>query len=123
MNIPSKKECFQLMQKMKMMDHIVDHSIMVANVTSFLCHSLKKQFPNINTKIAVAAALLHDITKTRSFKTNEVHSITGDILLQQLGYPKVGNIVRQHVMLDIYKNKGKIFEQEIVNYSDKKVKR
>ena len=121
MNIPSKIECFKLIKKMNMMDHIIDHSIMVSNIALFICLKLKKYSPNLDTRLTTSAALLHDITKTRSFNTNEIHSETGGELLTRLGYPEVGNIIRQHVILDSYENDSPLSEQEIVNYSDKRV--
>ncbi len=121
MNIPSKKECFKLIKDMKMMDHIIDHSIMVSNVALFLSLKLKKVCPTIDTHLAMSAALLHDITKTRSFETNEIHSETGAIILTDMGYPEVGDIIRQHVILDSYETQSPISEQEIVNYSDKRI--
>ena len=100
MNIPSKTECFKLIKKMDMMEHIIDHSILVSNIALFLCLKLKKYSPNLDTRLATSAALLHDITKTRSFDTKEIHSETGGLMLIELGYPEVGNIIRQHVILD-----------------------
>jgi uncharacterized protein len=120
MNTPSKKECFKIIKEMKVMDHIVDHSIMVSNVAHFLCKKLKKPH-DLDIRLATSAALLHDITKTRSFDTNESHSETGGILLSDLGYPETGDIIRQHVILDSYDNDFPVTEQEIVNYSDKRV--
>ncbi|MBU8850163.1 MAG: HDIG domain-containing protein [Desulfobacterales bacterium] len=121
MNIPSIKECFKLIKNIGMMDHIVDHSIVVSNIAFFICINLKKQFPDLNTRLVTSAALLHDITKTRSFDTKEIHSETGGLMLTSLGYPEVGNIIRQHVVLDFYGNDSPVSEQEIVNYSDKRV--
>ena len=121
MKIPSQEECFKLITEMEMMTHIVDHSIMVSNVARFLCTRLKKVMPKLDIRLAAHAALLHDITKTRSFSTHEVHSETGGRLLTRMGYPEVGNIIRQHVILDAYETESPICEQEIVNYSDKRV--
>ena len=121
MRIPTQKECFRLIRKMEMMDHIVDHSVMVSHVSLFLCRSLKKRYPNLNTELVTSAALLHDITKTRSFTTGEIHSDTGGQMLSNLGYPEVGEIIRQHVVLDEYSDQPPVTNQEIVNYSDKRV--
>ena len=120
MNTPNREECFRLIHEMDMMDHIIDHSIMVSNVALCLCRYLAKKFPEINTQAVLSAALLHDITKTRSFSTGETHSDTGGILLRDLGYPEIGDIIRQHVILDTNTN-DTVSEQEIVNYSDKRV--
>ncbi len=121
MNIPSKKQCFKLIKNMTMMDHIIDHSIMVSNVALFLCLKLKKYSPDLDPRLATSAALLHDITKTRSFDTKENHSETGGLMLINLGYPEVGDIIRQHVILDSYQKDSPVSVQEIVNYSDKRI--
>ena len=120
MNIPNREECFRLIHKMEMMDHIIDHSIMVSNVAVCLCRFFKK-CPDIDIKCVISAALLHDITKTRSFTTGEIHSETGGILLTDLGYPEIGDIIRQHVTLDACLKNAPITESEIVNYADKRV--
>ncbi len=121
MNIPTTEECFRLIRQMDMMDHIIDHSVMVSNVALCLCRFLKEKFPAINTELVISAALLHDITKTRSFTTGEPHPETGNLLLGGLGYPEIGNIVRQHVILDLGANNSRVSEPEIVNYADKRV--
>lgn len=121
MNIPTQEECFRLIHQMEMMDHIIDHSIMVGNVALCLCQFLKEKFPAINVELVISAALLHDITKTRSFTTGELHPETGCHLLENLGYPEIGNIVRQHVILDMGTHANLVSEPEIVNYADKRV--
>jgi hypothetical protein len=68
-----------------------------------------------------SAALLHDITKTRSFDTGEDHALTGGQFLSDRGYPEVGNLVRQHVVLDEYKATEIPAEADILNYADKRV--
>ena len=46
---------------------------------------------------------------------------TGGRLLTDLGWPEVGDIVRQHVHLDANGHPGPPTEVEIVNYADKRV--
>ncbi len=102
MQIPTKTKCFKLMCEMKMMDHIVAHSMQVCRVATYLTDHLMGQHTHLNAKLIRSAALLHDITKTRSFNTGEDHAITGGQFLADRGYPEVGDLVRQHVVLDIY---------------------
>ena len=121
-DLPDLKYCFDLMKKMSMMDHIIEHSIMVKNVADCICSLLKPLYPELDSKLVQVSALLHDITKTRSFKTGEKHDESGGRLLADLGYNKVGDIIRQHVVLDEYNNfKAPVTEVEIVNYADKRV--
>jgi len=121
MDIPDRKECFIIINDNKMMDHIIKHSIMVGTVAEFLCLNLISTFPDLNIELAKSAGLLHDITKTQSFTTGEKHSETGGELLDKLGFPEAGDIVRQHVFLDNYDLSPPVTEAEIINYSDKRV--
>ncbi len=121
MKIPTQEQCFLLMCEMKMMDHIVVHSMQVCRVATFLAEHLNSAPNRLNHDLIRAAALLHDITKTRSFKTEENHAVTGGQLLAEQGYPEVGDLVRQHVRLDVYTEPVTLGEAEIINYADKRV--
>ncbi len=121
MRIPSKKECYRLICEMRMMDHIVAHSIRVCQVATILVDSLAQQEKSLNRDLIQASALLHDITKTNSFKTGENHAHTAEKLLEGLGYPEAGRIIGQHVMLYEYSASKTPVEAEIVNYADKRV--
>lgn len=121
MRVPSKNECFQLICQMDMMDHIVAHSLRVCQVALALADCLAESNIKLNRELVLAGALLHDITKTRSFITRENHAETGGFLIDDLGYPAVGSIVRQHVKLDDYPEEAFFSEAEIVNYADKRV--
>ena len=118
MRIPTRQECYHIMYRMKMMDHIVGHSLQVCRIATFLADSLEV---DMNPDLVQAAALLHDITKTRSIETREDHAQTGKQLLINLGYPEVGNIVGQHVLLDKYFASDSPTESDVVNYADKRV--
>ncbi len=121
MRIPTQEQCFLLMCDMKMMDHIVVHSMQVCRVATFLAEHLNSGRNRLNHDLIRAAALLHDITKTRSFKTKENHALTGGQFLAEQGYPEIGKLVRQHVRLDEYPNPVVLGEAEIVNYADKRI--
>ncbi len=117
--IPSEAECGRLMADMGMLENIVAHCRQVCRVSLLIVDHLN---PNgLNRDLVRAAALLHDITKTRSFQTHEDHAETGAQLLVELGYPEVGRIVGQHVCLDRYFASQSVTEAEIVNYADKRV--
>jgi len=121
MRIPSKKACYHLICEMEMMDHIVSHSILVCQVATLLVDHLYLQNIYLNREVIQASALLHDITKTRSFKTRENHAQTGEQLLRDLNYPEVGHVIGQHVVLNEYVFSEPPNEAEIVNYADKRV--
>jgi len=121
MQIPTKDQCYQMICKMKMMDHIVVHSLQVCRVATFLTEHLNEQDNRLNFDLIRSAALLHDITKTRSFQTREDHALTGGEYLSDRGYPEIGDLIRQHVKLDEYLIAGTISEAEVLNYADKRV--
>ena len=107
--------------RMGMLENIMTHSLQVCRVASWISDQIRRQGVDINHKLVRAGALLHDITKSRSIKTGEMHSETGSGYLIELGYPEVGDIVRQHVKLDVYFELATPTEAEIVNYADKRI--
>ncbi len=106
---------------MAMLDNIVAHSIRVCQVATLLTDSLIISGHHLDRELIRVAALLHDITKTRSLKTSENHASSGADYLQELGYPEVGGIVGQHVKLSAFDPAGKPDAAEVLNYADKRV--
>lgn len=121
MHVPPLNKCLEMLGAMAMPDHIKDHSRLVCQVALVLADGLIAAGVHLNRDLVMASALLHDITKPRSFKTGENHAQTGGEYLTDLGFPEVGEIVRQHVVLDQYFAGTAPSEAEIVNYADKRV--
>ncbi|MCG6906108.1 MAG: HDIG domain-containing protein [Desulfobacteraceae bacterium] len=121
MRIPTQRECFRLIAEMRMLDHIVAHSIQVCRVATLLVDQLNACRLEINRELVRASALLHDITKTRSLTTGENHAATGCEYVSQRGYPEVGEVVGQHVQLKAAPIDATPLAAEIVNYADKRV--
>ena len=121
MKIPSVETCYRLIEDMGMLPHIVDHSEQVCRVALCLVDHMNHSSARLNRPLVQAAALLHDITKTRSFETGEDHAFTGQKMLKERGFPEVAQIVGQHVHLyDAPRGEG-VDEAQIVNYADKRV--
>ena len=121
MQIPSPNRCLYLLKIMEMPAHIEAHSRMVCRVALVLTDGLIAAGFTLDRELVRASAILHDITKPRSFKTGEYHAQTGGEYLTDLGFFEVGEIIRQHVTLDDYSGNGAPNEAEIVNYADKRV--
>jgi putative nucleotidyltransferase with HDIG domain len=118
--IPSEEECYKLMALYSMLPNITKHSIQVMRV----CRAIMDNLCNgvaINRDMVIAAALLHDITKTRSLGTRERHDVSGGSLLRELGFVRIAEIVEQHVYLKDMSREGALEEREIVFYADKRV--
>ncbi len=109
------------MCEMHMLEHIVVHSLQVCRVGKGLVDFLSAKGIDLDGPLVQAAALLHDITKTRSFKTEENHALTGGRHLTDAGFAEVGDLVRQHVRLDDYSEQQILTEAHIINYADKRV--
>jgi len=119
--IPKRSECLTILADTEMPEHIQAHSKKVCKVALVVADALLSAGVTINRPLILASALLHDITKPRSFTTGENHSKTGGEYLSELGFPEVGDVVRQHVILDAYFKNESPSEAEIVNYADKRV--
>lgn len=121
MHIPRLQECLRLYVTMDMPGHIQDHSRLVCQVALLLADGLIRAGVPLNRDLVRASAMLHDITKPRSFTTGENHAQTGGEYLAAMGCPEVGSIIRQHVVLDHYFAADRPDEAEVVNYADKRV--
>lgn len=111
------------MEEHGMWKNIVRHSLLVERVASCLTKVLLQAGEHLNPGEITAAALLHDITKTRSIKTKENHALTGRQLLENLGYHRIGEIVGCHVLMPaaVFNQKA-VSAEEIVHYADKRVR-
>jgi uncharacterized protein len=118
--IPSIAECKELMAQHAMFPHIVEHSMQVMRVALAITDNLKSSV-TINRDLVIAAALLHDITKTRSLETKERHDRSGGALLKEMGFMRIAGIVEQHVVFQNLNLQGRLEEREIIYYADKRV--
>jgi len=111
-----------LMERYNGRDHIIRHCIRVAEVALSISRELNRRGENLDLDVVEAGALLHDITKAESLDSGEDHSLSAYRLLRTLGYVRVADIVRQHVFLLKESDSPWISEEEVVNYSDKRVR-
>ena len=118
--IPSREECNELMVRHSMRPNIVEHSIQVMHVSLAITDNLKNGVA-VNRDLVIAAALLHDITKTRSLKTKERHDLSGGELLREMGFTSTAEIVEQHIVFENLNLQGRLEEREIIYYADKRV--
>ena len=126
--IPTIEQCLHFIDRYEMLDNIRDHSFMVARVAKTLVEGLVRNntFSPPDTHEVIAGALLHDIAKTRCLSNNAHHAREGQLICEELGYPHIGEIVLEHVVLKafnekLYKN-GEFGAKELVYYADKRVR-
>ncbi len=120
-SIPSSDQCRGLLKEYEVPDHIIKHSEVVRRVATFLAEKLNGSGENLNIEAIEAAALLHDITKMEGIESHRDHAETGRRLLAALGFRRIGEIVGEHVRLRGGREGNSLTEEEIINYSDKRV--
>ncbi|MBE9521914.1 MAG: HDIG domain-containing protein [Proteobacteria bacterium] len=119
--VPSIDICYKLLKRYHVPDHIVQHSKTVCKVAVFLAEELNEQGENLSIPEIQASAFLHDITKMKGLNTGQDHAKTGKELLVKLGFQRIGEIVAEHIKLQEGRNAPPLSEEEIINYSDKRV--
>ncbi len=97
--VPSVDQCYTLLKRYHVPNHIIQHSEMVYKVAVFLADKLNSHGEHLIIPDIEAAALLHDITKMEGIKTHQDHAKTGEELLHKLGFKRIGEIVAEHVKL------------------------
>ena len=119
--IPSTNQCYTILNNYNVPEHIIQHSKIVCRVALFLGYELNKNGEKLDISLINASALLHDITKFEDLKTHKDHAKSGRILLENLGFSRIGEIVGEHINLQNKDRNQRLSEEEIINYSDKRV--
>ena len=94
---------------------------MVCKVAVFLAEYLNGQGEDLNIPEIQAAALLHDLTKMEGLAEGRDHAKSGNEVLAKLGFKRIGEIVAEHIKLKEKTGLQVLSEEEILNYSDKRV--
>lgn len=128
-SIPDIDGCLQMMEDFSMWENIRRHSFMVARVAELLQRHLMETGQATETPdrdLVIAGALLHDIAKTKCLMENCRHAEIGALLCNELGFPQIGEIVANHVILSDFRHKsyaaGSFNAMELVFYADKRVR-
>lgn len=116
--IPSRSLVFDMIRQKDMPYHIFCHSMMVRRAAVIIAHMLMKAGKNPDIKLIDRAALLHDICKIDSITAGGDHALMGRQLMEESGYPELGEIIGQHVVLKSLC----LNEAMVVNYADKRVR-
>lgn len=130
MRIPTIRQCLSLMDEFAMLDNIRQHSFVVARCASALLAGLKRAgktgAPLPAEELVVTGALLHDIAKTQCLQGNCRHAQVGRDICRDLGFPEIGEIVSEHVILSDFSperyRQGIFDAKELVYYADKRVR-
>ena len=117
--IPAREHCLELMDSQGMLPNIKAHSLQVCSYALSLARAANACGCSFDLAAIEAAALLHDITKTRSLSTDENHAATGALLLEELGFTGIVGMVAGHVTPP--ENGAGLTAEELLSYADKRV--
>lgn len=117
--LPDLPEALQILRRNGVPENVVRHSAAVAAVAHFLAERLRNQGVPVDPLLAHRGGLLHDLDKIESVKENCVHGEKAAEILASLGYPKLAEIARAHVLRP--RNLPKTWEEKLVFYADKLV--
>ncbi len=118
-SIPGRDACLELMEAQGMLPNIKAHSLAVCSYALGLAQAVNACGCSFDLAAIEAAALLHDITKTRSLETGENHARTGADLLRELGFAPIAGMVQGHVIPE--RNGAGLTGEELLSYADKRV--
>ncbi len=119
--IPTPDTCYELLNRYKVPEHIIEHSRKVALVALYMREKFEVEKLHFDFGLLLSAALLHDIAKLESIRKNCDHARLGAQWLTREGYPDVAEIVSNHVNLET-DLAGPIVAKEIIYYADKRVR-
>ena len=114
--IPGKMEIFKILRENRVPEHIINHSLVVENLALLISENAKKRGDVVNTSLACAAALLHDVERQKPR-----HEKAGAEFLRELGYDRIAAIIENHTFIteDAMQN---IDERAVVFLADKLAK-
>jgi uncharacterized protein len=147
-SLPTRKECFDIIKKYHVPQHIVKHSLAVTKLGVFLAHKLKEKDITIDVELVDRACLLHDVARvcelTESDYKDTGRTVTKqdwavwnrlrtkfkavhheDIAYEMLKgkYPALALAIKKHRYAAILDEaeRPNTWEEKIVYYADKRV--
>ena len=120
--VPDDRQCAEYWDHFSMLENVAEHSLMVANIATFLAKRAKKAGMNVDVPTVRASALLHDIAKTYCILHGGNHSQLGGAWTVELtGNPAIASGVTHHVYWPFELDITKYFAPLAVIYADKRV--
>ena len=147
-NLPTRKECFNLLKEYAVPSHIVEHSLAAMKLAVFLAKRLKEKGVAIDIELVDRACLLHDIVRPSDFQESVYSKFEKNITDQQKAkwkqirakyktvpheyaayeilkdkYPELALAVKKHRYMALLdeKEKPSTWEEKLVYYADKRV--
>lgn len=144
MNLPSRRQCFDLFAQYHLPSTVIDHSLTVNKVANFLALKLKQTGINIDLDLVDRASLLHDLLRLCDFPLDRLPQLKEypekkEIWKKQIAeykdchhnqaafevlkdkYPEMAQVIIEHGFEYLWDNSFSSLESKIVHYADKRV--
>jgi putative nucleotidyltransferase with HDIG domain len=117
--VPTEEQAKALWEKYRLPEQKRTHVLLVARVAMFFATKFQ-----VNDKLLLAAALLHDIDKVAPRFPGEQHPDTAVRVLREEGMGEVADLVKTHPLHSILDAKiaPKTWEEKLLYLADKMVK-
>jgi len=138
--IPTREECFNLMDKYRVPIGVRKHCLVVNKVAVFLAKKLRAAGVDIDVNVVDAASMLHDLLRMVNFQSFEgavredrevwdelkelygfmdhadaTHQVLKDI------YPRIAQTIKMHGVHAVMEGKPKTWEDKVLAYADRRV--
>lgn len=147
-NLPTRAECFELLEQFNTPQHIIKHSLAVAELAVSLARKLNANGETVNIELVEKACLLHDILRICDLERPDYTRFEGGVTKQDLlkwsrikteynqlshedaaykllknKFPALALAVKKHRYTAISKqaDKPQTWEEKLVYYADKRV--
>lgn len=121
-SVPSDEQCRRWWTEFDMLPHIQAHSLLVAQVATFMAKRAVQVGLAVDVQTVRASALLHDLAKTYTIRHSGNHSQLGAAWTMELtGNPQLSQGVMHHVSWPFEMDVLKYFLPMAVLYADKRI--
>jgi uncharacterized protein len=129
-SMPTWEQALEILQKVGLPDHIIDHVEQVARQGSYFARKVRKV--RVNAQVVQIGALFHDIGRSRVHGFQ--HGVEGGKILREMGMPEeLARIAERHILGGFTKEEAvglglppqeclpETIEEKIVSLADKMV--
>jgi molybdenum cofactor cytidylyltransferase len=110
-DMPDAEECEAMLEAAAAPEPVRRHCRAVAALATDMARRLNQAGLPLDTGLVRAAALVHDIAKSRRH-----HASAGAALMREYGFPRVAEVVARHMTIDF---DGQLDESAVVYLADK----
>ncbi len=120
---PSLGQCLAWLDEWDVPDNVRAHSAVVANSAYVLAVLMRNRGILVDPVLTHRGGLLHDIDKIATLKMDGAHGRMGAEFLDAQGYPRLAEILREHIMTRVMRPEAQDWgwEVRLVFFCDKLV--